>query len=369
MRTAPLVSGLASAIVVSAFLVACDRGPTTPGIPAPAANNAIGVALEIVGPRSVAPGETVQLSMILRLSNGSTQDVTNETTWQTRAPQVLAVGTTGAVTGLQVGDANIFGSSPRQGALTAIKELIVVPAGTYRLTGIVNEAGVPTTPVRGARVDVASGANGPFTTTGDDGRYRLYGVSGDTQLRITKTGYDMTTLNVLVTDHAIQNFEVRLSTPRIEVAGTYTLTIAAADSCRGKLPDEALLRTYTAVVTQQGPRLETTLTGGSFANNRTGRGSSFPGSVEPSLVRFSLNLTPWYNYYPYVPGYYPDIVEQLSSGYFVVSGSVGAEPSRSGFAGLLDGDIALWPRDPRGGSSQSPTASCRSGSHRFTLSR
>ena len=102
MRTAPLVSGLASAIVVSAFLVACDRGPTTPGIPAPAANNAIGVALEIVGPRSVAPGETVQLSMILRLSNGSTQDVTNETTWQTRAPQVLAVGTTGAVTGLQV---------------------------------------------------------------------------------------------------------------------------------------------------------------------------------------------------------------------------------------------------------------------------
>ena len=218
-------------------------------------------------------------------------------------------------------------------------------------------------------MDVASGANGHFTTTGDDGRYRLYGVSGDTQLRITKTGYDMTTLNVSVTDHAIQNFEVRLSTPRIEVAGTYTLTIAAADSCRGKLPDDALLRTYTAVVTQQGPRLETTLTGGSFANNRTGRGSSFPGSVEPSLVRFSLNLTPWYNYYPYVPGYYPDIVEQLSSGYFVVSGSVVAEPSRSGLAGLLDGDIALWPRDPRGGSSQSPTASCRSSSHRFTLSR
>ena len=179
----------------------------------------------------------------------------------------------------------------------------------------------------------------------------------------------MTTLNVLVTDHAIQNFGVRLSTPRIEVAGTYTLTIAAADSCRGKLPDDALLRTYTAVVTQQGPRLETTLTGGSFANNRTGRGSSFPGTVEPSLVRFSLNLTPWYNYYPYVPGYYPDIVEQLSSGYLVVSGSAVAEPSRSSFAALLDGDIALWPRDPRAGSPQSPTASCRSGSHPFTLSR
>ena len=75
------------------------------------------------------------------------------------------------------------------------------------------------------------------------------------------------------------------------------------------------------------------------------------------------------NYYPYVPGYYPDIVEQLSSGFFVVSGSAGAEPSRSGLAGPLDGDIALWPRDLRGGSSQSPTASCRSSSHRFTLSR
>ena len=71
MRIAPLVSGLATAIGASVFLVACDRGPTTPGIPVPPANNAIGVALEIVGPRSVAPGETVQLSMILRLSNAT----------------------------------------------------------------------------------------------------------------------------------------------------------------------------------------------------------------------------------------------------------------------------------------------------------
>ena len=101
MRIAPLVSGLATAIVVSAFLVACGRGTHEPGHSCDrVGEQPIGVALEIVGPRSVAPGETVQLSMILRLSDGSTRDVTNETNWQTRAPQVLAVGTTGAVTGL-----------------------------------------------------------------------------------------------------------------------------------------------------------------------------------------------------------------------------------------------------------------------------
>ena len=134
MRIAPLVSGLATAIGVSAFLVACDRGPTTPGTPASGRRTTPSVsALEIVGPRSVAPGETVQLSMILRLSNGSTRDVTNETTWQTRTPQVLAARTTGAVTGLQVGDGTIYGFSAPQGALTAIKEVIVVPSGTYRL--------------------------------------------------------------------------------------------------------------------------------------------------------------------------------------------------------------------------------------------
>ena len=111
--------------------------------------------------------------MLLRLSDGSSRDVTSETNWQTRTPQVLSLESSGVYRALQAGDGTIYGFYRAEGALNAMKEVIVVPSGTYRLTGVVSEVGFPTSPVRDARVDVASSSNGPSTTTGDDGRYRL----------------------------------------------------------------------------------------------------------------------------------------------------------------------------------------------------
>ena len=53
------------------------------------------------------PGQTVQLTALATLSNGSTQNVTNSATWTTSSTTIANVSTTGLVTGAAVGDATI----------------------------------------------------------------------------------------------------------------------------------------------------------------------------------------------------------------------------------------------------------------------
>jgi hypothetical protein len=368
MRNSSLLSGFASAVVLSALLAACGGDDAaSPTSPPGRAGNPHPVRVEIVGPRSVAPGAAVQFSMLLHMSDGTRRDVSTETNWQSRAPQVLSVGSTGVVTGLQTGEGDVYGFYRPEGALNANKEVIVVPAGTYRLMGVVSEVGAPTAPIIGARVDIVSPAGNASSITGNDGRYRFYGVSGNSEVRVSKNGYEIETATVTVADHGVQNFELRLSHPRSDISGTFTLTLTAADTCRGVLPDQALQRVYTATIAQRGAELETKLSGATFVTNRTGKGNSFSGLIEPTQLRFTLNLKPWYNYYPYVPAYYPDLVEQLDSAYLVVSGSVLAQGSGSRISGPLNGSIAIWSKNPQ--INQSPTANCTSTAHQFVLTR
>ncbi len=56
---------------------------------------------------STVPGQTLQLTAIATLSNGSTQNVTNAATWTTSSTTIANVSSTGLVTGGAVGDATI----------------------------------------------------------------------------------------------------------------------------------------------------------------------------------------------------------------------------------------------------------------------
>jgi hypothetical protein len=125
-----------------------------------------------------------------------------------------------------------------------MKEVIVVPSGTYPTHGDHQRGRSPGAPPwRAGRSRVAVGKLS--TTTGDDGRYRLYGVAGSAQFRVTKNGYELMTRELSVQDHGIQNFELRITNPRIDVAGTYMLTLTVADRSRErsshKLPVDAFL--------------------------------------------------------------------------------------------------------------------------------
>lgn len=64
---------------------------------------------------------------------------------------------------------------------------IVIPLGTYRLTGTVTESGLP---VSKATVAVTSGiGTGLSVVTDLNGQYRIYGVAGAIDVTVSKDGY------------------------------------------------------------------------------------------------------------------------------------------------------------------------------------
>jgi hypothetical protein len=250
--------------------------------------------------------------------------------------------------------------------------VIVVPAGTYRLLGSVTEADDVSAPVVNARVEVTGGQTVGFSAmTGADGQYRLYGVAGDMTFRVSKDGYQTQTQNLSVWDHG-QSPPVRLALarPRAEIAGTYSLTITADASCSNGLPDEAKSRTYTAVLTQAGPQVEVRLAGGTFLISRDGGGNRFVGRVEPTQFVFTLRQFDAYYYNYYGGPYYADVAEQLTDmRYLAISGTVSAFGASGSLSGTLDGAFELYAMDLRSRQFQNPTLRCRSGAHRFQLTR
>ena len=137
------------AFAVAAFFTACDKTPTgpTPG-PPPVVAGIRGI--EIEGPPVVHLGQTAQFSLIAQMTDGSKRDVTNEARWS-GGDAVASLSEHGRVTGLQSGEIEVravFETYRRR------KDVTVVPAGTYKLLGQVNDANVP---VEGARIEVTHG--------------------------------------------------------------------------------------------------------------------------------------------------------------------------------------------------------------------
>ena len=259
--------------------------------------------LEIIGPSSVAPGQSAQLNAIAHRSDGTTADVTATANWRSSRAAVLSISASGLATGQANGDAVVSVSVP--GGRSASREILVLPSGTYRLVGLVGESDSPTSPVVGAQVDVVGGLPGLSTMTGPDGRYRLYGVPAVAEMRVTKAGYEPAVQRLSLSDHQTQNFTLALSAARVNLAGTYTLTISAPAECLDKLPQEVWTRRYTATVTQSGPVLDVSLSGAAFVLDDTGKGDRFRGRIEPGRVVFTLAYPDFYYYRTF-----PDILEE-----------------------------------------------------------
>jgi hypothetical protein len=230
------------------------------------------------------------------------------------------------------------------------------------LIGRVVESDNATTPITGAQVEIAGA---PATTTDFDGRYRLYGVPTSLQIRVSKNGYVPRLENLTVTDHQTRDFALSWAGPRPNVSGSYMLTLTLADRCRSTFPEETFSRTYSAVLHQNGPALAVALAGATFAIDRNGKGSSFPGRVEPTQVVFTLA------FYDYYYGGYADLVEEINPKlYYVVSGSAtvaNASPNR--LSGALNGAAMTLDTDPRAGRLPVPSRGCAAPDHQFVLSR
>ncbi len=363
MRRFRLLTPRAIAVAVVLLIGACNDPPTTPSQPSPPPGDpAALVDLTVSGPNTIAPGETVQFTATARYGDGSTRNVTNEVVWRTGNQSVLLVSTTGAATGRDRGEASIQASLGTRGAV--INEVIVVPAGTYRLTGRLSESG-SSVMVFNARVEVTAGIGQGLTTTGQGG-FRLYGVAGDVEIRVTADGYLEERKRIRVAGHVSLDFSLTLTRSRSQVSGTYTLRITAAPECQATLPAEARTRTYTAVLEQrESGRVDVELQGARFVADRNRTFNRFGGFVQVNSVRFYIEGPQGYYY-----GYYgPDVVEQLSeTTLFTMSGTAVSDFSSVGVvSGMLDGLIETVRSGVPGNLER--IASCRSNAHQFVLTQ
>ncbi len=195
---------------------------------------------------------------------------------------MLTITATGIASAQRIGETVV---TIRNGNLRGSLEVLVLPPGTYRVAGMVKEAGVP---VAGASVDVVENAD-IHTLTDASGSYRLYGVAGDVQMRVTKEGYRARVSRLTVTANESLDFTLERVSPPANLAGIYTLLLAAGPCVYGEtigVPDDERTRRYDAVVTQDGPGLKVQLSGAQFAT-RGDRGDGFKGWIYPIASRSS----------------------------------------------------------------------------------
>jgi hypothetical protein len=165
-------------------------------------------------------------------SDGSSADYSNNVSWSSTNLDVLTPGTGGHAMGHDVGEAEIK-ATDRVPTTSASANVMVVPAGTFRLIGRVLVGG---TPLAGATVSIASGTGtGATTTTDSDGQYRLYGVAGVVEVQIVDLKYNPLQQSVTVTSNTVADFMLTPSptpppppphspTPPSQPTGGYELT-------------------------------------------------------------------------------------------------------------------------------------------------
>jgi hypothetical protein len=333
------------------------------------------VRIAIGGADSVAPGETVQLSVTAFLSDGTTRVVTADVIWESANSELMTISRTGLVTAADVrGEGQI--TARYQGGLPAntlearsiSQTLLVIPTGTYVLSGAVTDGGFP---ISGVTVELTSGSGAGMAMIANPS-FKFYGVAGETEIRLTKAGYETQVRRISVTRHETAEFDLVPSGERLAIAGTYTLRIAAAAACQLDLPEPLRTRTYTAVISQTGAQLTAVLSG-AHMGGEWNPADTFSGSVEPGIVRFALRGYSGAGTASFIP---PTVLEVIPSSdphprYFTFFGSVVTTPVGDGYSGTLDGSLELftvpgpWDAD----YTFTKLASCRSAGHQFTLTR
>ncbi|MBA2306298.1 MAG: hypothetical protein H0W08_27220 [Acidobacteria bacterium] len=354
------LTGFSAAVLITAALVACGddtpRPPVIPTAPTPPGPAPLTITrLELTGPTTVHVGETAQFTVTAHQSDGSTRDVTSDASWQLNHA-ILLTSAPGRFTGGQKGETHL---NAMVGGRSTGFRIIVVPPGTYRLTGTIRDEGIPLRPDSFFIEDEALGRSSPSVI---NGVYTIYGVAGRTRITVIKNGYETFNRDETITGHQTVDVNMALSRPRSDVSGRYMLTFTAAPECSA-LPEEARARTYPADVAQTGPRLEVTLEGERFFSSKGRTHNRFGGIVEAQTVRFQLTNTS-FDYYQYFYAL-PDVFEQLSaSTLYAVEGVSDASISPNTISGTLKGAIGVFSPSP-----YRSLARCTSANHQLSLTR
>ena len=314
--------------------------------------------IEIVGPSEIAAGESVQLTANAIKTDGSVENVTTQTGWSTNSSAILQVNISGLATGKTNGETFV---NARFGQRFASRRILVLPSGTFRLSGTVKESGFG---IDGASVTVISGIGEGLTVqSGFGGFYALYGVKGVVRIHTKKDGYQNTLQQLDVTAHGTQDVEIVAVRERADFKGVYTLTILAGAQC-SSLPADARRREYVANVAQDGARLTVTLGNADFIVTN-GRGRGFTGFVEVSNeIRFSVGDA--FYYYYYYGGPFFDIVERIGDLTVLIAGTARTTATPGRIAGTLSGSIVT---SAKSAAPFTPFSAQCHGNHGFEMLR
>ena len=342
--------------------MACNRSASAP-LPTPTGSTGI-VSLAIHGPDRLAPGERARFTAIATMSDRSTEDYTQKVSWSSTPQSVVAISrTTGEATAGTSGDAAVSASGGGLCCNPVRMAVLVVPANTHRLTGKVQESGLP---LQGATVTAESEVGNALSATTDhEGMYRLYGVTGVLQVKVSKAGYVTLVKDFIVSTNEVLDFpEVRQTQALPSVSGTYTLTVEADAGCPTASADPRTphlpagmqrARSYAVQITQDGAALRVAGSGPGFLPSS----DRFDGRITPGGVEFQLGD----GYFGYGP-------EKSFASYFAPTqglsyeGQIYATRVGSTIAGRLDGEILWFEMAP----FYKGLGQCRAGNHRFTMS-
>ena len=235
----------------------------------------------ISGPSQLAPGATAQLRATAKYSDGPSQDITSEATWQSLKPDVLRFANAGSAQAVSRGETVI---SVEFHGVKRTQLVLVMEPGTYKLSGrVVEERDA----LEGAAIEVVAGTGtGLKTTTDARGLYALYGVAGSIGLRVSAHGFDEKTLNLVVSTHQLQNFELIPLAASVDLSGSWRLTISAPDECRSKLPGDVRQREFSVSIVQDGTHI-------AFWASSPTIASGYPNPMEGRIFAdaFSVNLS------------------------------------------------------------------------------
>ncbi len=191
--------------------------PSTPSRPHPVPTV---VSVTITGVGALAVGEQGQFSATAVMSDGATQPCSSSATWQSSDPAVASVNSSGVVSALSGGSADIRATC---GGATGTLHL-TVPSVTYTLSGtVLDETGARVSDVL---VELADGLMaGRNTTTDSAGTFTLAHVTGGTiSVRLSKPGFDTRTQTLIVARDMGVVFSLRHT-----ISITYTLSGTVRD--------------------------------------------------------------------------------------------------------------------------------------------
>src|SRR4029453_2546340 len=154
---------LAVAALIAVCLTACDKSPTSASpptpLPPPSAPSAPTLqSIQIQGPTTVAPGAHAQYTVIGQISDGTTVDLTSVSTWRSSDSGVLSIADNGEAAGGKAGEVVL--AAEKDAKRASLQVLVLVP-GTFRVTGVVTDSGIP---IAGATVALLDASRAAMTT-------------------------------------------------------------------------------------------------------------------------------------------------------------------------------------------------------------